>query len=159
MRREEVERIFRRFGPMVLRRARSLLGNDEASKDIMQDVFISAMVEPRIFDDPEEAAAWLYRVTTNACLNQLRNTRRRRELERENFTCEERSNPAPEKRMIAHQLLADADRAWSEAAVLVHVDGMSYEEASAFLGVSKRTVSNLLTRFRTFCLERLGEGE
>ena len=36
---------------------------------------------------------------------------------------------------------------------------MSYDDASKVLGVSKRTVSNLLTRFRTFAVGRLGEGE
>lgn len=35
-------------------------------------MFIKAMAEPSLFDDPEEAASWLYRVTTNACLNHPR---------------------------------------------------------------------------------------
>lgn len=158
MTREEVEQIFNRYGPMVLRRARSLLG-DEEGKDVMQEVFIKAMAEPSRFDDPEQAASWLYRVTTNACLNQIRDTRRRAELRRQHLKDDEVSTTVSEEHLAARELLAEADESQPRAAVLVHVDGLSYDEASQVLGVSKRTVSNLLTRFRTFALERLSEGK
>jgi RNA polymerase sigma-70 factor, ECF subfamily len=157
MTQDEVEAIFRRFGPMVFRRARSLLRDDAEGKDVMQEVFIKAMAEPSRFADPADAGRWLYRVTTNACLNHLRDTRRRAELRQENLQIDEAPAPANDEKIVARRLLAEANAEWSEAAVLVHVDGLSYDEASEVLGVSKRTIANLLTRFRTFALERLAE--
>jgi RNA polymerase sigma-70 factor, ECF subfamily len=158
MTRDEVDEIFQRFGPMVFRRARSLLGSDAEGKDVMQEVFIKAMAESIRFDEPAQAASWLYRVTTNTCLNHIRDTRRQGELRRQHLREDETVEAAEDAKLAARQLLADAERSQSEAAVLVHIDGLSYDEASEVLGVSKRTISNLLLRFKTFAIERFGEG-
>ncbi|MCB9653741.1 MAG: RNA polymerase sigma factor [Deltaproteobacteria bacterium] len=163
MTRDEVDAIFRRFGPMVFRRARTLLRNEEEGRDVMQEVFIKAMAEPSRFEDPADAGRWLYRVTTNTCLNILRDTHRRAELRNEHLApslavqASRTEGALSLDQLAARRLLAEADAACSQAAVLVHVDGMSYDEASAVLGVSKRTISNLLLRFRTFATKRLGE--
>ena len=53
------------------------------------------------------------------------------------------------------QLLREADSRQAEAAVYVHIDGMSYSEAAVLLGVSKRTVGNLIERFNTWAAKRL----
>jgi RNA polymerase sigma factor (sigma-70 family) len=155
MTREEVERIFDAYGPMVLRRARTLLGDEDEAKDVMQEVFMKALTEHPKFEVSAQAASWLYRVTTNTCLNQLRNSRRRRALVQERAPEEPALTGDSELALLARQLLAEADERWARAAVMVHVDGMSYQEASEALGVSTRSVSNFLTRFRTFALERL----
>ena len=155
MTREEVEKIFDTYGPMVLRRARTLLGDEDEAKDVMQEVFMKALSEHPRFEVSAQAASWLYRVTTNMCLNQLRNTKRRRILVMENAPKEASITGDSELAVLARQLLADADESWSRAAVMVHVDGMSYQEASEALGVSTRSVSNFLTRFRTYALERM----
>lgn len=155
MTREEVEKIFDTYGPMVLRRARTLLGDEDEAKDVMQEVFMKALSEHPQFEVSAQAASWLYRVTTNMCLNQLRNTKRRRILVMENAPKEASITGDSELAVLARQLLADADESWSRAAVMVHVDGMSYQEASEALGVSTRSVSNFLTRFRTYALERM----
>jgi RNA polymerase sigma-70 factor (ECF subfamily) len=39
--------------------------------------------------------------------------------------------------------------------VYVFLDGMSHEEAAELLGVSKRTVGNLLERFQAWAQEQL----
>lgn len=155
MTRDEVERFFDAYGPMVLRRARTLLGDEDAAKDVVQEVFMKAMAEPLKVEVSAQAASWLYRVTTNHCLNQIRNTGRRRALARQHLGGKEPTEDGLDAAQLARQLLAEADEQWSRAAVLVHVDGMSYREASEVLGVSVRSISNFLTRFRTFALERL----
>ena len=38
-----VEALYRRYGPLVFRRARTLLGSDEAAWDVVQEVFIRAL--------------------------------------------------------------------------------------------------------------------
>ncbi len=153
---DEVQRFFDAYGPMVLRRARTLLGDKDAAKDILQEVFMKAMSDNVEVEVSAQAASWLYRVTTNLCLNQIRNTGRRRELIKQHMSSSEPSEDGLDTAQTARRLLAEADQQWSHAAVLVHVDGMSYQEASDVLGVSTRTISNFLTRFRTFALERMG---
>jgi RNA polymerase sigma-70 factor (ECF subfamily) len=71
----------------------------------------------------------------------------------------ERTDPAsPEDVLLMRQLLAEADERQAAAAVYVLMDGMSHEEAAEVLGVSKRTVGNLLERFQAWARERMAAG-
>lgn len=157
MTRDEAEAIFRRYGPMVFRRARSILGDEEEAKDVMQEVFIKAMDERGRFDGRSHVSTWLYRVTTNACLNHLRDSRRRRELAARHLGGRGEGSDPGDFGVLARELLREAVELEGKAALYVHVDGMTYDEASDALGVSKRTVSNLLERFRVFATQKLGE--
>ncbi|HXU64136.1 MAG TPA: sigma-70 family RNA polymerase sigma factor, partial [Polyangia bacterium] len=70
-----LEEIYDRYGAPVFRRARTLLGDPERARDATQEVFLRAA------QDLERVSAhplpWLFRVTTNLCLNNLRDNRRR----------------------------------------------------------------------------------
>ena len=38
-----VERLYEKYGPMVLRRCRQLLGDEEEAMDVTQDVFVKLL--------------------------------------------------------------------------------------------------------------------
>ena len=149
MKHSEVEEDFKRHGPQVLHRARGLLGDLDEAKDVLQEVFIS-FAQLAAFDVRRgSVSTWLYRVTTNRCLNRLRDADRRRRL----ATLRARTMDAvvlgtdADTRILVRALLAGAEERSAEAAVYVHVDGMSHAEAAELLGVSRKTVGNLLERF------------
>ena len=74
----DVESHYLRYGPMVLRRCRSLLRDPARAEDAMQDVFVSLIRnEDRLHD--EAPGALLLRIATNVCLNKMRGARRRPE--------------------------------------------------------------------------------
>jgi len=74
----DVESHYLRYGPMVLRRCRTLLRDPAKAEDAMQDVFVSLIRhEDRLRD--EAPGALLLRVATNVCLNRMRGERRRPE--------------------------------------------------------------------------------
>ncbi|HMF41629.1 MAG TPA: sigma-70 family RNA polymerase sigma factor [Polyangia bacterium] len=74
----DVESHYLRYGPMVLRRCRTLLRDPAKAEDAMQDVFVSLIRhEDRLRD--EAPGALLLRVATNICLNRMRGERRRPE--------------------------------------------------------------------------------
>ena len=54
-------------------------------------------------------------------------------------------------------LLRDAEPQQAQAALHVHVDGMSHAEAAKVLGVSRRTVGNLLERFTAWARTQADE--
>ena len=60
-----LEDLYRRYGPSVLRRARTLLGNDADAQDAMQEVFMKVMRSSDDFRGAASPMTWLYRVTTN----------------------------------------------------------------------------------------------
>jgi RNA polymerase sigma-70 factor (ECF subfamily) len=150
------EQLVHRFGPMVYRRARTILGDADEAKDVTQEVFITVLrLESAIH---EEASSWLYRVTTNACLNRLRANRRYAAMrERSSEQAPGESSQTMDAQSVVRRLLAEGEPACTAAAVYVFVEGMSHEEAAEILGVSRRTVGNLLERFVSWAQSRLAE--
>ena len=153
MKREEVETAFEQYGPMVYRRARSILGNEEEAADVVQDVFIKVLSGRLKTGGP--MAGWLQTVTTHTCLNLIRNRGRRSALLFEHYGKEEPMNDDTEERVLVRSILGSIDPRTAEAAVCVHIDGMTYDETSRHLGVSRRTVANLLNRFQKVARELL----
>ena len=161
MMRGELESIFEKYGPMVFRRAKAILGNEDEAKDATQEVFIRAFLNAERFEHRSHVTTWLYRITTNVCLNWIRDAKRRRELNEEHFGDRENAAmPINDRFVLARKLLAEAEEEWALAAIYVHVDGMSHAEAAKLLGVSRRTIGNLLMRFERFAksyLQKQGE--
>lgn len=145
----EVSEWFERYGAMVFRRARALLGSEDEAKDVVQEVFVSAFTKLGRFDRSKGAAStWLYRVTTNRCLNLIRDRRRRGEiLSDAEVGPTAASSASVEDKIQLARLLSAVEPRCAEAAVYVLMDGMSHAEAAELLGVSRRTVGNLLLDF------------
>lgn len=72
----DVESLYRRYGPMVLRRCRKLLGDPEAAEDAMHDVFVQLCRKDDTIED-RGLSSLLYRIATNVCLNKKRSARRK----------------------------------------------------------------------------------
>ena len=138
----ELALFYARYGGAVLRRARRLLGSESAAEDACQEVFLRLW---RYRPDFSQASpvTWLYRVTTNHCLNRVRDERRRREGERG-----AEQQPAPAPQLSLELLLRGLPTELHELAIYYYVDQMSQEEIALVLGVSQRTVSNRLQQFR-----------
>jgi len=70
----DIEDYYRTYGPMVLRRCRSILRDEDAAFDAMQEVFVKLMKNAgRLKGD--FPSSLLYRMATNTCLNIIRGTR------------------------------------------------------------------------------------
>lgn len=154
MNRSEVEATFRQYGPVVMRRACAILGNLDEAKDALQEVFIKALVSKDAFRAECSATTWIYRITTNVCLNILRARKRRNLLHaasaehQAEFAAACGASVDIHQRLLLQRVLAEADDVSAQAAIYVYVDGMSRAEAASVLGVSPRTVGNFLRRFQ-----------
>jgi RNA polymerase sigma-70 factor, ECF subfamily len=141
-----------RYGRVVLARARLLLGDGDAANDALQEIFLRLITsETHILDEPSPTC-WLYRVTTNLCLNKLRDEKRRRELiahhHRANVDEEPDVAIDPETRALVIQILSGIPEDMQEIAVYRYVDEMSHEEIAGLTGISPRTVGNRLVMFK-----------
>ncbi len=138
-------------------------GNEEAAKDIAQDVFVKLFSSLKSFRGSSNFSTWLFRVVVNACMDEHRKRRR--------FVPLEDSVP-PEKIMASHSQERDAVRrqladevaiAIAELSpklrlpiVLRYVQDLSYEEIARVLGCSAGTVASRLNRGHKFLARRLG---
>ena len=71
----DIENLYKKYGPMVLRRCRFLLRNEEKALDAMQDVFVNLISASEKINYIYPSSL-LYRIATNICLNIIRSENR-----------------------------------------------------------------------------------
>ena len=141
----DAEGLYDRYKPLVLRRVLRFYKGEEAD-DIVHEVFVKIMEKPDAFRGESSVATWLYRVTTNHCLNRLRNQKRRRELMSEHAPTlsYRRQKASQHATALLEQLWDQLTEELRQIAVYYYVDGMTQAEIARVVGVSRRTVGNRL---------------
>jgi len=147
--RATIEAAYRTHGPAVLRRARSITGNEADAHEIVQELFTSLLAKPEQFSGKGSLMGFLYRATTNLCLNRLRNARNRRRLLDQQGPPEPSAPARAEVQTLAADYLRALPEDQAKAVVYYYIDEMSQAEIATLLGCSTRHVSNLLKRART----------
>jgi RNA polymerase sigma-70 factor (ECF subfamily) len=143
-----LEWLYTRYSRAVLRRATSLMGESEAGKDVMQEVFLRALGASAEFPQVTSPLAWLYRITTNVCLNRLRDANRHRAILGQFVSPEEPTGtPLGDEALTLSALLFDVPQNLQQIAIHYFVDEMSQQEISDLLEVPRRTISYRLERF------------
>jgi RNA polymerase sigma-70 factor (ECF subfamily) len=145
---EGLDLIYVRYSRSVYRRALRLLGDQEAARDVTQEVFLRVMRSGGSVPAEPTPTGWLYRVTTNICLNRLRDRNRQEALLATKYAVNDVVSPLGEARTIVSQVLQRVPEELQEVAIYFFVDELSYDEIAPLLGVSRRTVSNRLAAFR-----------
>lgn len=145
----DVQALYSQFGPMVLRRCRKLLGDEDQALDAMHDVFVLLLRNDARLDGAAPASL-LLRMATNVCLNRIRGAGRRPEDSGDDVLAQIACADDAESRSLARSLLAkvfgrelDSTRA---IAVMHLVDGMTLEEVAREVGLS---VSGVRKRLRS----------
>jgi RNA polymerase sigma-70 factor (ECF subfamily) len=139
---------YRSHGPMVLRRCRSLLRDEDAAVDAMHDVFVQLLRHGHRLDGSRPASL-LLRIATNVCLNRLRSERRRPYDRADARALAIAAAVEPERSWLARlhvgRALRDELRSTGTMAVLHHVDGLTLDEVAREVGLS---VSGVRKRLR-----------
>ncbi len=124
----------------------------------MQEVFVRAIRSKVEFWENVSPTTWLYRVTTNYCLNVRRNAQRRAELVSARPDAPA-SSEGPEQQVLVLELLSRVPEEMAQIAVYYYLDQMNQAEIAEILGVSRRTVGNRLEEFRKQARLAVGESE
>jgi RNA polymerase sigma factor (sigma-70 family) len=146
--REAVEDLYKRYSRVVYRRARELLGDDDAARDAVQEVFVRVIKAGGKVPAEPSPTAWLYRVTTNLCLNRLRDRNRHGALLAQKYVKRDEVNPTGETRAMVATILGRMPEEVQDIAIYFFVDELTYDEIARLVGVSRRTVGNRLLEFR-----------
>ncbi len=140
---------YRRYSALVLRRARRMLADEQAARDVCQDVFVQLLRAGGSWAAADSSVAWLYRATTNCCLNRIRGKRRWHE-----FLRALPPEPVAAASMPVQVLLKGVPSHLQEIALYYAFDEMSQQEIALVLGVSQKTVSNRICELRGWFDER-----
>lgn len=146
------EAIVQRYRRPLQRYCRRLLLSDSRGEDAVQQAFLNAWEALRRGAKVRSLRPWLYRITHNQAVAQLRET----DLELTELSGLIAAGPGVEvdveRRLAVREALAavaglpDRQR---EAILRTAVEGRSYEEVAAALGVSDNVVRGLVNRART----------
>jgi RNA polymerase sigma factor (sigma-70 family) len=165
------EELYARYRKRIARYVLGMVGDHGRAEDITQEVFISALRRMRDTERPISFKPWIYQIAKNACIDELRRTRRRLEvpLEQGPDSLGGESDllsrePGPERAAESKQQLEDlrgALRGVSELhhriLVLRELEGLSYSEIGALLGMSRPVVESTLFRARRRLAEEYEE--
>ena len=142
-----------------------LLGNRDRMDDALQEAYMNAFRALPRFRGRSKLGTWLFRIAYNACLDELRRSRRAAQIPLDDVG--ESSDPRPSvvdavgsrrDLLAALSQLSPEDRA---AVLLVDAQGFDYREAGEVLGVPSGTVASRLNRARAALRRTLtdhGEG-
>lgn len=152
--------LYEKYGPMVLRRCRSILKDEDKALDAMQDVFL------RIIDSKckiKEVCSSLFYVTaTRVCLNKIRSDKIRSgpdfdsvsELLADEFS--ESGREKIEAQMILDKIFESRDKKDVLIAVLHFVDGLTLEETAEEAEMSVSGVRKRISELKKHALKLKG---
>lgn len=129
-----------------------LAGDRDRMDDVMQDAYVRAYRALGSFRADAELGTWLYRIVSNACVDELRRGRRRPEP-LDTATWEVPSvRTGPEGAAIASDQVLRALAALPPdqriTVVLVDGEGFDHHQAAELLGVAPGTVASRVSRAR-----------
>jgi RNA polymerase sigma factor (sigma-70 family) len=156
------EQVVREHSARVYRLAYRLSGNAQDAEDLTQDTFIRVFRSLADFS-PGTFEGWLHRITTNLFLDMVRRRQRIRfDALPEDTERIAGSAPSPEQvyadTHLDPQVQAALDALppdFRVAVVLCDIEGLSYEEISATLGIKLGTVRSRIHRGRVQLREAL----
>ena len=162
------EPLVRQYERAVYSRAYALLANVEDARDAAQEAFLRAFRSIKTFRGESRFSVWLYRLTTNVCLDALRRRRPILPLSIDDDDGEERSIELPdlryepqselersELRRAVREALAMLPPPLRQAITLREIEGLSYEEIGELLGLVPGTVKSRIFRARARLLNIL----
>ncbi len=158
-----MELLVRTWDARLRAHAWGILKDGAEAHDVVQEVFMRAMREPRMYAEEFRIQAWLYRVTRNLCFNLVRD-RRRRETILSAATRSEGYLADPLERVFEEQrqdeVLAAFERLTKDHRTILELryyQDLSYAEIADKLSLKLGTVMSRLSRARDRLLEVLGD--
>lgn len=141
-----------------------MMNHSEDAKDISQEVFLKAYRSLGNFDERSQFSTWLYRITHNTCIDEMRKRKGKQsysleeELENEDGSMQRQvadAGDTPEESLLRgeqkSEILQALDALSEEhkaAVVLRDVKGLTYEEIAEILELSLGTVKSRISRAR-----------
>jgi RNA polymerase sigma-70 factor (ECF subfamily) len=160
--------VYRRHQAAIYRFALRMTGSSWAAEEIVQDVFMTLVRDPKKYDAQlGTVSAFLYGVARNRILKHRQRVPRELALEEKNedgsgngVVLIDTATPAlwAEKRERTAQVRAavlELPEEFREAVVLCELQDMSYEEAAAIVGCPIGTIRSRLHRGRALLLAKL----
>ena len=160
-RKRAVHIMIQKYRESLLYHAICIVKDRDEAYDLVQEVFIRAIREERLFTPDFRIKAWLYRVTSNLCFNLVRNKKRRSAI-LDAAKMSDRSDAdqiadifSDERRVEVLRAISTLSEEHQNILMMRYYNDLSYKELSEVLDVKLGTVMSRLSRARSKLLEVL----
>ncbi len=158
------EQLVRAYDQSVLRLALNLLRSAEDANDVYQETFLRVFRNLNSFRFDCSFHTWVYRITTNLCLDHMRKRKVRREeptviataegpLDRIDTVAEQRADGDPQRSLLSKELKRRLEKSLSDLTPrervvfeMRHYGGMRLRAIGEVLGTSEEAAKNCLFR-------------
>lgn len=165
------EELVLRYQTQVYSLALRMVGNETDAQDLAQEAFVRAWRALASFQFSSQFSTWLYRLTSNICIDFLRTQNKRKHISLTVLQDEEAqqwdmpdSKPSPEDHIIASQerealasAISSLEPEYRQVLILRIVNDCSYQEISQIMGIREGTVKSRLSRAREQLRKKLAQ--
>jgi len=147
------------------------IGDRTQAKDLSQEVFVRVWQAAKSSEPKAKFTTWIYKITTNLCLNEIKSASRRRWFlfhrsdEDSEKSIEETfsdGSPTAEDLLLSKERTRQISEALQSlpenqrmALILKRYDGLSYQEIAQIIGCSVSAVESLLVRAKRTLQQKL----
>ena len=152
---------YEKYGPMVIRRCRKILKDEEDALDAVHDVFLNLLkAKPRLHGG--FPSCLLYTMATNVCLNRLR--KKKREIQKDFTDAEplffyrDEGFDQVDAELLLEDILKDESEMNRAIYFMYYIDGMTLKEIAEASFFSISGVRKKLETFKSHARQKyLGE--
>ena len=153
------EQLFNQYQSQIYNYIYRLMGSSEDANDLTQDTFLKAYLALSRTSHDLRVGAWLYRIATNVCLDQLRHRKLIKWQAWESFVAvfhpTQVAKDSPERDCITREnaeevqlILAQMHPKYRMCLILREYHDLSYDEIADVLNTTRAAVKSLLFRAR-----------
>jgi RNA polymerase sigma-70 factor, ECF subfamily len=159
--REAFDEIMRSHEDRVFSVCLRIMSDRDRALDATQETFLTVFRKAGQFKGNSALGTWIYRIAVNTCYDQLRKAKRRRtdpmpdHMDPVDPSAEDAVEAAGLRPEI-QEALAAVPTDFRTAVILSDIEGMSFPEVAAVLGIPIGTVKSRIFRGRRILAERLG---
>jgi RNA polymerase sigma-70 factor, ECF subfamily len=150
-----LELLLPRYRDRVFRLAWSMLRDEATAEDMAQDVFVRVWRALPSFHGEASLSTWIYAITRNRCLTELKRRASRPTISMHDPNVEETLDTIPAMQVAASEagttqdveaLLAELPERYRRVLTLFYLEQRKYEEVAEMLGLPMGTVKTFLFR-------------
>ncbi len=141
---ESFGELARRYYASMVAIAYSVLADHQLAEDTAQESFAKALVGIMALKDKGKFGPWMASICRNTAKDIL--TKNRTDISRDDFVKVAGNDKSEDKIHAVRRAIKQLPGSARELIVLRYYDGLSYEEISSVLGISKASINGRLTR-------------
>lgn len=143
-----------------------MCANPEDAQDCLQESMLRIFRSISGFKGQSSFSTWVYRVTMNTCLDELRKKKNKPTTSldglldtgwspSDDLDTPEHHTITGQKRSAIHSAIAELPEDMRSAVVLRDIEGFSYDEISGMLGINVGTIKSRISRGREKLREKI----